>query len=39
MDFIEALCIAILLSMRTSLLEADENSMLVLLMRFNLELG
>ena len=35
-DFIEAMCIAMLISMRTSLLRSDENEMLVLLMRFTL---
>jgi len=35
-DFIEAMCIAMLISMRTSLLNSDENGMLVLLMRYGI---
>jgi hypothetical protein len=35
-DFIEAMCISMLISMRTSLLNSDENGMLALLMKYNM---
>ena len=35
-DFIEAMCVSMLLSMRTALLNSDENEMLMLLMRYTM---
>jgi len=35
-DFIEAMCVSMLISMRTALLNSDENEMLMLLMRYTM---